>query len=107
MQRLAERQASFKKMSYSEADKQKWKKVLITEMISSDSSGVEDSVPVLVAKEIPWRSHKVTSFFDKLDKFHEDSKSEQAKRQTKPRIRKGRLSCRSMPNDIPRWAISI
>ena len=94
-------------MSYSEIDRQKWKKILITDMISSDSSGVEDTIPVFVAKEMPWRSRKVTNFFDKLDKFHEDSKSEQAKRQTKRRIRTGKLSTRGMPSDVPKWAISI
>lgn len=93
-------------MSYSETDTVKWKKILTTDMISSDSSGVEDSVPVLVAKEIPWRSRKVSSFFEKLDKFHEESKSEQAKRQTKPRIRNGKLSTRAVPTDVPKWAIA-
>jgi len=39
-------------MYYIEIDGQKWKKVLITDMISSDSSGAEDTIPVLVAKEI-------------------------------------------------------
>ena len=76
-------------------------------MISSDSSGVEDTIPVLVAKEIPWRSQKVTSFFERLDKVHEDSKSEQAKRQTKPRIRNGKVSSRSFPTgEMPKWAVS-
>ena len=93
-------------MSYSEIDRQKWKKVLITDMISSDSSGVEDTTPVLVAKDISWRSCKVTNFFDKLDKVHEGSKSEQAKRQTKKRIHRGKLSTRSMPSEVPKWAIS-
>lgn len=94
-------------MSYSEIDRQKWKKVLITDMISSDSSGVEDTIPaVLVAKDIPWRSCKVANFFDKLDKVHEDSISEQAKRQTKKRIHRGKLSTRTMPSEVPKWAIS-
>ena len=106
LHRLTERESAFKKMSYSDVDRQKWKKVLIASMISSDSSGAEDTLPVLIAKKLPWRSCKVTNFFDKLDKFHEDSKSEQAKRQTKKRIHRGKLSTRSMPNEVPKWAIS-
>ena len=106
IQRLAEQESAFKNMSYSEIDRQKWRKVLIADMISSDSSGVEDTIPVLVAKEIPWRSHKVTNFFDKLDNFHEDLKSEQAKRQTKRQIRRGKVSSRGMLDGIPKWAIS-
>ena len=66
-------------MSYSKTDTVKWRRILTSDMISSDSSGIEDTVPVLVAKEIPWRSRKVSSFFEKLDKFYEESKSEQAK----------------------------
>ena len=57
-------------MSYSETDTVKWRRILTSDMISSDSSGIEDTVPVLVAKEIPWRSRKVSSFFEKLDKFY-------------------------------------
>ena len=93
-------------MSYSETDTVKWRRILTSDMISSDSSGIEDTVPVLVAKEIPWRSRKVSSFFEKLDKFYEESKSEQAKHQTKPRIRNGKLSTRVIPTDVPRWAIA-
>ena len=50
-------------MSYSETDTVKWRRILTSDMISSDSSGIEDTVPVLVAKEIPWRSRKVSTFF--------------------------------------------
>ena len=57
-------------MSYSETDTVKWRRILSSDMISSDSSGIENTVPVLVAKEIPWRSRKVSSFFEKLDKFY-------------------------------------
>ena len=72
-------------------------------MISSDESELE---AVLVVKELQWRSDKITNFFTKLDSAHEDRKSEQAERQTKPRIRNGTLSARAAPAHLPSWALS-
>ena len=106
IQRLAERQSEFKKMSYTDGDRVKWEKVLITELISSDESETEEDKAVLVVKELTWRSDKVSSFFMKLDNAHDARKSEQATRQTKPRIRKGITSNRPAPSHLPSWAIS-
>ena len=49
-------------MSYNEIDQAKWRKVLVTEFMSSDESSYEDGQPVFVVKEIPWRSEKYPSF---------------------------------------------
>ena len=67
MQRRAERESEFQRMSYSDSDREKWKKVLVTQLMSSDESDSEENQPVFVVKELPWRSDKVTAFFEKLD----------------------------------------
>ena len=106
MQRFGERQAEFKRLSYSDSDRVKWEKVLTTDLISSDESELEEDRAVLVVKELPWRSEKVSNFFKKLDKAHESRKTEQANRQTKPRIRRGMMSERPAPVSLPSWALS-
>ena len=97
MYRLDERQSEFKRMSYSDGDRVKWEKLLTSELISSDESEIDDDKAMVVVKELVWRSDRVTNFFAKLDNTHEDCKSEQAKRQTKPRIRNGTTSARVAP----------
>lgn len=84
----------------------KWEKVLTSQLISSDESEIDNDKAVLVVKELVWRSDRVTNFFAKLDSAHEDRKSEQAKRQTKPRIRNGTTSTRVAPAHLPSWALS-
>ena len=68
---------------YNSTDRQKWQRDLLADMISSDSSGMEEGTPVFVAKELSWRHSRVLGFFERLDKANEDKKSERAKRQTK------------------------
>ena len=92
-------------MSYSEADRTKWKKVVVTEMMSIDESGTEEDHSVFIVKELRWRSDKVTAFFERLDKAHDARKTEQAIRQTKSRIRAGVMSTRPMPSGFPTWAL--
>ena len=94
-------------MSYIDGDRVKWKRVLITGLISSDESETEDDKAVLVVKELTWRSDKVSSFFMKLDSAHDARKSEQATRQTKPHLCKGVTSSRSALSHLPSWAICI
>ena len=67
---------------------------------------MEEEVPVFIVKELKWRSEKVTKFFRKLDDAHQDRISEQAQRQTKPRLRQGRVSHRPVPSNIPLWAVA-
>ena len=94
-------------MSFSVADRAKWKKVLATELISSDESGEDDGHPVYVVKKLPWRSEKVSHFFEQLDAFMLLALLEQASRQTKPRISKGLLSSRPVPRGFPSWAVHV
>ena len=42
MQRRVERESEFNKMSYSDGDREKWRKVLVTQLMSSDESATED-----------------------------------------------------------------
>ena len=107
LQRLAERVSEFKRMSFSEVDRAKWRKTLVTEMVSSDESGTDNGKATFSVKKLPWRSEKVTRFFDKLDVAHRARKSEQAAHQTKPRIHQGAVSTRQPPShdQVPSWAI--
>ena len=93
-------------MSYSDIDRAKWRKVLISSLISSDESELEDGDPALVVKELPWRAAKVAHFFKKMDQAHDARKSEQAIRQTKKRIYGRKESNRQAPVNVPTWAIS-
>ncbi len=55
LQKLQERQSVFSKRTYNGSDKEKWQKVLIAEMMSSEES--EDDK--ILVKSLPWRSNKV------------------------------------------------
>ena len=93
------------KMSFSDADRAKWKKVLVTEFMSSDESGEEDGQPVYIVKKLPWRSERVSNFFERLDIARSSRKTEQANRQTKTRISKNLVSTRPAPHGFPSWAL--
>ena len=54
-------------MSFSDADRVKWKKILVTEFMSSDESGEEDGQAIFIVKKLPWRSERVSKFFERLD----------------------------------------
>ena len=82
-------------MPYNEKDREKWKKVLVADLISSDESGTDDGKSVFIVSELQWRSDKVNSFFKKLDDAYNSKKSEQAVRQTKKRI------CKDNPSRRP------
>ena len=109
LQRRAERESQFNKMSYNDSDRAKWKKVLITEFMSSDESGTEDGEPVFIVKTLPWRSERVSKFFQRLDAARDARKSEQANRQTKPRVYKDLVSSRPLPTTcaVPTWAVVL
>ena len=92
-------------MSFSDADRVKWKKILVTEFMSSDESGEEDGQAVFIVKKLPWRSERVSKFFERLDTAQMSRVTEQANRQMKPRIRKDLLSSRPAPHGFPSWAV--
>lgn len=79
----------------------------MSELISSDESDIEEERHILVVRELPWRNDRVSKFFTKLDEAHEHRKSEQATRQTKLRIIKGKISARPEPSNIPSWATVV
>ena len=92
-------------MSFSDADRVKWKKIFNTEFMSSDESGEEDGSAVFIVKKLPWRSERVSNFFERLDTARTSRKTEQASRQTKPRIYKDFNSSRPAPRGVPSWAV--
>ena len=85
-----------------EEQKDKWLSVITNEFMSSEESGPDDEIYV---NPIPWRSDYVTRMFAAIDKYVQDKKSPQAKRQMKKRC-VGLASERSMPIDVPHWAIN-
>ena len=89
LQRLEERLSAFNRLSYNDVDREKWKQILVTEVISSDESESEDRKGVFFAKNLQWRSDTVTRFFSKLDDAQKSRKSEQAARQTKLLLHQG------------------
>ena len=88
-------------MSFSEADRVKWRKIFVTEFMSSDESGEEDGRAVFMVKKLRWRSERVSSFFERLDTARASRKTEQASRQTKPRIYSDLISSRPAPVGFP------
>jgi hypothetical protein len=58
MQKLEERLSIFKKRVYNQDDQQKWMKVLVPGMISS-----EDEENINYVKDLPWRASIVKDFF--------------------------------------------
>ena len=56
--------------------KEKWKSVLVQEMMSSEESGVdEEGKAVIFVMGLPWRSDKLGTFFDCLDAVQQGNKS--------------------------------
>ena len=107
LQKLQERQTIFKKRTYKKEDKEKWHKILVPEMISSEESDDDadgNGVAVNVVKKLPWRSDVVREFFYDLDEQYTSGKSSQAKRQTKQRITSIIPSTRPVPEGFPSWA---
>jgi len=105
LQKISQRCAEFQKLSYAEVDRKKWEKVLTHDMISSDESDADDNGKAIFSvKELLWRNERVTSFFTKLDDSMEKRKSDQAVRQSKPRVRGNKVSNRDPPEHAPSWA---
>ena len=105
LQKLQERQATLKKCTIGEKEKEKWNKVMTAEMMSSEESNGEDDV--VIVKPLTWRSGRVTRFFKELDQAGIDSKTSQAKRQRKERVMGSVESMRPMPSaSLPSWAFT-
>lgn len=94
----------FKKRKYSEADRKKWLKVIVPDMMSSEDSG-DDGDEKNYVKPLDWRSPLIKDFFIDLDQEFSVNKSAQAKRQTKVREVSSVSSSRPVPTNMPSWAI--
>ncbi len=86
-----------KNSKLTEDTRQKWLKILVNEMMSSEESGDEDKV---VVHPLPWRKDYVNQMFHKIDDYCLARKSVQAKRQMKERSN-GVLSTRAAPSGMP------
>jgi hypothetical protein len=109
LQKLAKRQSTFQSSHFK--SKEKWKSIMIQEMMSSEESGVdEEGKAVILVKDLPWRSDKLGRFFERLDAVQQGNRSEQAIRQSKERILIKATSERGPPRNItsiPRWAFRV
>ena len=84
-----------------EQAREKWLKVMVNEMMSSEESGDEDKV---VVHPLPWRTDYVNKMFYKIDSYCIARKSPQARRQIKERA-SGFLSTRVAPSGMPSWSV--
>lgn len=80
LQKLHTRQSLLAKTNLSGKEKEKWSKILVNEMMSSEESDEE----TIFIKELPWRSSKVDSFFHALDE--EAMKKSLSRQNAKQRI---------------------
>ena len=87
-----------------EKDKEKWRKVMRPDMMTSEESMSENEELMIVP--LTWRSKMVTTFFRKLDEKSMEKKSSQAKRQRKLREGAAYYSQRPVPDGLPRWTIA-
>lgn len=63
------------KLSYDERDREKWKKILHMNFMSSEESGDDDTIEILL---LTWCLDRVTTFRHSLDDKARDNKSSQA-----------------------------
>ena len=96
------------KSGMAQKEKDKWTKVLVVGMMSSEESDPENE-EIISVKLLPWRTEKISTFFHLLDSKVQTLKSVQAKRQRKDRVVSSIYSLRSKPAGIqyklPDWAI--
>ena len=83
--------------------KEKWSKVLLAEVMSSEESGPEEED--MFVKPLPWHSDLVNKFLAELDERSTERKTAQALRQRKKRIISVHVSTRSAPPGLPKWAL--
>ena len=83
--------------------KEKWSKVLLAEVMSSEESGQEEND--MFVKPLAWRSDLVNKFFGELDERSTVQKTLQALRQRKKRVLSVNVSTRGAPPGLPKWAL--
>ena len=67
LQKLEERKTMLAKSKIEQRDKDKWCKVMVMSMMSSEESGKDEGEEVLIRCRLSWRAEKVNDFFKKLD----------------------------------------
>ena len=110
-QKLKGRISALEKSSLPARQKEKWRNVLVSPLVSSDESDCDDhNRKMFFKKTLPCRSEKVTKFFYALDRALDDKKTEQSTRQTVRRIQLGEESSRPAPDakdlNMPTWAFT-
>ncbi len=105
IQKLHERLATLTKASGPDIEKEKWKKVLLPDVISSEESDIEDE-GVIIIKLLVWCSQRVSGMFRDLDDAGQQQKSGQARRQQRTRVIGTCPSTRAMPDGLPKWAVA-
>ena len=103
-QKLQERRSTLTKSAMSPKEKEKWGKVLVPEMMSSEESDVEND-DIITVKPISWRAERVRTFLHRLDSKVTTAKSVQSKRQQKQRVESSENSNRVKPATLPDWAV--
>ena len=88
----------------SDKEKEKWEKVFIPQMVSSEESDESDEETIVI-KPLQWRAERVDSMFHALDSQVAHNKTSQAKRQRKNRVISSVYSTRAPPS-VPKWAIA-
>lgn len=92
-----------------EKTKEKWKKVMESEFISSEeSANDEEGDDIIIIKPLLWRADKVSRFFHQLDEKSLANKTPQARRQRKCRVISSDPSDRPQPeaNKFPAWSLT-
>ena len=90
----------FKKSS----DAEKWRRVLISDMMSSEESDMDGEKEVLKVHSLPWRAVSVSRMFQALDKEAANQRTPQSRRQMKERVM-GEESDRPAPEITCSWAL--
>jgi hypothetical protein len=62
-QKLKERLSVLEKSRLSDENKRSWTMVMIPEFMSSESICSDTDDDILIKRQLPWRSQKVTDFF--------------------------------------------
>lgn len=100
--------ALMKTRAISEDKKKDWLPCLVTEMMSSEESDVDESdgTRIYVTKQLPWRSDKLNQFLDSLDNKAKKYASQRSRMMKFKRVC-GLPSDRPKPlsSNIPTWAI--
>ena len=92
----------WKTKGLTEEQKKSWSTALTVDMMSSEESE-SDSEAAIVVRPLPWRSRKVESLFDSMDKKHYKNARKRSQKMSFSR-RVGDPSDRPRPNgNYPNW----